>query len=429
MLRDYQILAFNRCKDIINKYDMAYLAGEVRTGKTLVALTVGEYFVNRSIRKRPYVLFITTKKAISSIRKDYKTGKFTYELDVINYEQAHKHVGTPAFIILDEAHKLGGFPKPPKTAKILRDKFANIKALFLSGTPTPESNSQLFHQFWITGERGPWGGYTNFYKWAKDFVIPKKMFIGFGKFVVNYKDTIPDVIKTFKKYRVTMTQKEARFNGKIIEKIHHVPTPSVIMNEMKQIRKHSLSTMLNAIAYTAAKRTQLYHQLSSGTFIDDNGESWIISSFKVSYIKKHFVGRKIVIFYLYVAEGDLLKESFPNWTDDPDVFNKSKDRPFICQIVSGREGINLSTADDIINFNVPWSAVSYQQGIARSQSKDGGDKLVHWLFSKTGFEQEVYNTVINKKNFTSQHFNENKFFNQEAFKESTNSQGAVKEWH
>ena len=42
----------------------------------------------------------------------------------------------------------------------------------MSGTPAVESYSQLYHQFYISAF-SPFKDYTNFYKWANDFVDKK----------------------------------------------------------------------------------------------------------------------------------------------------------------------------------------------------------------------------------------------------------------
>ena len=63
--RDYQIDIINKGLDILNKYKLLYLSMEVRTGKTLTSLGIcKELNINN-------VLFITKKKAISSIESDY----------------------------------------------------------------------------------------------------------------------------------------------------------------------------------------------------------------------------------------------------------------------------------------------------------------------------------------------------------------------
>jgi hypothetical protein len=61
-----------------------YLAMEVRTGKTLTSLSVAEELGARN------VLFLTKKKAISSIEADNAMLGADYFIHVINYESIHK---------------------------------------------------------------------------------------------------------------------------------------------------------------------------------------------------------------------------------------------------------------------------------------------------------------------------------------------------
>ena len=78
-----------------------------------------------------------------------------YDLTVINYESLHKipEKGWD-MIICDEAHTLGAFPKPSKRAKQVKELVIknNCFVVLLSGTPTPESYSQMYHQ--VYGYRG-----------------------------------------------------------------------------------------------------------------------------------------------------------------------------------------------------------------------------------------------------------------------------------
>ena len=62
--RDYQKDIINKGVDIINQHRFLYLAMEVRTGKTLTSLGIAE-----KIKGVENVLFITKKKAISSIAR------------------------------------------------------------------------------------------------------------------------------------------------------------------------------------------------------------------------------------------------------------------------------------------------------------------------------------------------------------------------
>jgi len=136
--RDYQLDIIDRACEIIDNNRFVYLAMEVRTGKTLTSLGIANKLNCSS------VLFLTKKKAISSIEKDFRALKASYNLLVINYESIHKIPDIKwDLIVCDEAHSMGAFPKPSKRAKQVRDLIykRNPCVIFLSGTPTPESFS------------------------------------------------------------------------------------------------------------------------------------------------------------------------------------------------------------------------------------------------------------------------------------------------
>jgi len=96
---------------------------EVRTGKTLTALGVADRLGIKNL------LFVTKKIAIGSIEADYKKLKPNYDLVVINYESLHKVEGKFDFVVLDEAHTLGAYPKPSNRAKLVRDIISKLLCL------------------------------------------------------------------------------------------------------------------------------------------------------------------------------------------------------------------------------------------------------------------------------------------------------------
>ena len=65
-LRDYQIEISNKAFKILTELKIVYLAMEVRTGKTLTSFEIAKLYGAKN------VLFLTKKKAISSIENDYK---------------------------------------------------------------------------------------------------------------------------------------------------------------------------------------------------------------------------------------------------------------------------------------------------------------------------------------------------------------------
>ena len=78
-LRDYQEKIKNEGLKIIRQHRLLYLSMEVRTGKTLTSLSIAQELGVDN------VLFITKKKAISSINDDYdKLCPHNFSLFIIN---------------------------------------------------------------------------------------------------------------------------------------------------------------------------------------------------------------------------------------------------------------------------------------------------------------------------------------------------------
>ena len=75
--RKYQQEIIEKAIKVCAKYNFVYLAMEVRTGKTLTAFGIAEKLNFAS------VLFVTKKKAISSIQNDYDRLKPNFDLEII----------------------------------------------------------------------------------------------------------------------------------------------------------------------------------------------------------------------------------------------------------------------------------------------------------------------------------------------------------
>ena len=404
-LRDYQEKIVNDGYDKLLRLNMVYLSMEVRTGKTLTALSLADKFTNKK-----GVLFVTKKKAIASIENDYKLLNAGYEITVINYESLHKVEGDFDIIIVDEAHSVGTYPKPSKRYKDLKvivNRHVYTKLIFLSGTPSPESYSQLFHQFRLLDRFSPFRDYVNFYKWAKVYVNVELKNLGYAK-VNDYSGAKKeDIMNVLNKYFISYTQVEAGFNQTVNEHVLEVKMKPITYNLVKRLKKDLLIEGKNEVvlADTSVKLQQKIHQLSSGTIKFESGSSTIIDDSKALFIKKNFEGKKIAIFYIFKEEFNLLKECFPNFTDSPEEFNESNDKVFLGQIRSSREGVNLSTADALIYYNIEFSALSYIQGKDRMTSKERTkDNDVYFIFAKGGIERHIYSRVSNKLDFTNNYF-------------------------
>lgn len=401
-LRDYQIKISNEASEILERKKLVALFMEVRTGKTLTALQVCKNVnANR-------VLFITKKKAFSSIEKDYENFKFKYDITIVNRESLHV-IESNDFdvIIIDEVHGYTSYPKPSKYYKDIKQRFGNLPMIMLSGTPTPESYSQFYHLFTLSNHH-PFNDYKNFYKWANEYVNIKQKRLGYAT-VNDYSDANKkDFWHLCRYYILTYTQSEAGFTSNVNEMILEVEMQPITYKIIDKLKKDlvvtSSTTGKSIVADTAVKLQQKIHQLSSGTIKFEDGTTQIIDNSKALFIQQKFAEYKIAIFYNFVAELEMLKQTFGNkLTTDLDEFNTT-DKWIALQIVSGREGISLAKADALVMFNIQFSAVSYFQSKDRLTTKDRLVNNVFWIFSKDGIEQNIYNAVSKKLDYTNSIF-------------------------
>ena len=398
-LRDYQIENSNKATEILKEKNIVVLNMEVRTGKTLTALQTCK---NINAKK---VLFITKIKAFSSIKNDYNDFGYTFDITIINKESIHKIESNDFDVIVcDESHGLfSTFPKPNNFAKIYKKRFSKIKMILMTGTFTPESYSQIYHQFWVS-DYSPFKKYSNFYKWAKDFVNVKQVQLGYA--VVNdYSDAYQQLIKKHTdSYIINFTQLEAGFTTNVKETVLEVEMNKSTYNVISKLKRDkfiiSPTTSKEIIADTGVKMMQKLHQLYSGTIKFEDESSMILDYSKAIFIKEHFKNKQIAIFYKFKQELSMLKDIFKDeLTTDLDEFNTTN-KNIAYQFVSGREGINLSKASFLVALNIDFSATTYFQFKDRLSTIDRKENQLYWIFSKNGIERKIYKSVLDKKNFT-----------------------------
>lgn len=400
--RNYQQKIIEKSREVIQKYGFIYLAMEVRTGKTLTALGIARACGFRN------VVFLTKKKAISSIQADYEMLNPNYKFNVVNYESMHKlEIGRCDFLILDEAHGMGAFPKPSKRAKDVRNfiRKYNSCVCLMSGTPTPESYSQMYHQVYGIPSN-PFNQFKNFYDFASQFVKVSRKKIN-SMYINDYSNGLMSIVRAMQPYTITYTQREAGFKNKIDEEVLEVKLKPETYKLAKTLQRDAVVEGKEELilADTAVKMMQKLHQIYSGTIIFESGESMVLDTSKAEYIKEKFKGKKIGIFYKFRAELKALKEVFgkENLTTELSEFNTTN-KSIALQIVSGREGISLRKADALVYYNIDFSATSYWQSRDRMTTKNRTESKVYWLFSEGGIEKKIYKAVTKKKDYTVNHF-------------------------
>lgn len=404
-LRPYQqAIVEKTCKLLRDAPRFAYLSMEVRTGKTLTALSALD-----CVGGVTTVLFVTKKKAIGGIQKDYKALAPSYRCEFINYESLHKvDIDKIDAVVFDEAHGMGAFPKPSNRAKEARDLVFkhNPYVIFLSGTPSPESYSQLYHQMWVLGGRSPFSE-SAFYKWAHSYVkIWERMINGFR--VHDYSNGIQEkIMAEVKPYMISYTQNEAGFTSKVNEYVLKVRMSDTTYRIADKLKRDLLFEGKDDVilADTPVKLMQKLHQIYSGTVILESGKSIVLDKTKAEFIKERFAGKRIAVFYKFQEELKCLLSVFQeDMTTDLGKFHAGECNNFAIQIVTGREGISLKEADFLVYYNIDFSATSYWQSRDRLTTMDRLENNVYWIFAEDGIEEKIYKVVQQKKPYTVSHF-------------------------
>ncbi len=400
--RDYQLNIIEKGLKVLKNKKLLYLSMEVRTGKTLTSLGICEKL------KVENVLFITKKKAISSISSDYdKMCPVNFTMFTINYESIHKIPDIKwDVIICDEAHSMGAFPKPSKRAKTVKELIQDHQpyVILMSGTPTPESFSQMYHQ--VYGVPGnPFSKYRSFYKFAGEYVrVVQKKINGYN--INDYSNGLTEIIEEMKPYTISYSQKEAGFKSTINEKVLLVPISQKVTDMISVLRKDLVYEIDGEyiLGDTAVKLMTKMHQMYSGTVKFESGKRVVLDLSKANFIKEKFDGQKIGIFYKFQAELIALREVFGDSLCTTLEEFDSTDKNIALQIVSGREGISLRKADFLVYYNIDFSATSYWQSRDRMTTKERMHNNIYWIFSEKGIEKMIYKAVNSKKDYTLRHF-------------------------
>ena len=400
--RDYQKDIITKGTEMLFSYGFLYLAMEVRTGKTLTSLGICEQLNVEN------VLFLTKKKAMSSIMDDFDMlCPSNYCLFTINYESMHKIPNIRwDVIICDEAHSMGAFPKPSKRAKDVKNLIQKHDpyVILMSGTPTPESYSQMYHQVYAI-HNNPFSRYSSFYKFANDWVNVKQRKIN-GNFINDYSQGRDSITKAMSHYTINYSQKQAGFEVDTREHILRVTLEDKTYALAKRLSKDLVVEGKEEVilADTAVKLMMKLHQIYSGTIKFESGNSMVIDMTKANFIKERFKGNKIGIFYKFTAELKAIKEAYGDGITTELSEFESTDKSIALQIVSGREGISLRQADALVYYNIDFSATSYWQSRDRMTTRDRLESDVYWIFSERGIEDDIYKAVSKKKTYTVNYF-------------------------
>jgi len=388
LLSDYQASKLKEAKRIFNRHNFVLINGQMRTGKTFLAM---------DIVKDLRALVITKKRVIGDIQENIdlmlENGYEFRKYEIANYESLHKKKPEDYDVIIaDEYHNVGYIQKQSKKYKMYKSFVGTKPVIALTGTVFSETFATAYSlcPFAFPGCR-------NFYKWHHEYGIPKTKYLK-GLTVPDYRFVqIDKVMDRLMKYTVSMDQVNAGFKGKVVDKVWNVPLDAKQAKYINMLRKDKMINEFNYIADTSAKEFLAICQIQSGTLKLDNDTSINISSRKCNLINTYFINKgikKLVILYRYKQEREFLKCYFTT-TDDHKKFKEMERGIFIGQFRSCMEGIKLDTADDIIFYSMPWSNLEYLQARQRIMNKSKIKATCHLLLA--GMEDKIYDTVVNRK--------------------------------
>jgi hypothetical protein len=263
----------------------------------------------------------------------------------------------------------------------------------------------MYHQVYGI-ENSPFKKYKNFYGFARDYVnISTKRINGYE--IKDYGGGVQHILDLMAPYTISYTQQEAGFVVETTENVLEVQMQPETYEIIRKLRKYCVVEGKNEtiLGDTAVKMMTKVHQLCSGTVKFESGKSMVVDTTKAEFIKQHFAGRKIGIFYKFKEELSALRSVFGegNITDSLDEFNAGC-RVIALQIVSGREGISLRNAQALVYYNIDFSATSYWQSKDRMTTMERLKNDVYWVFAKGGIESQIYKAVTKKKDYTLSHF-------------------------
>jgi hypothetical protein len=334
---------------------------------------------------------------------DYVEFGHDFVIEIINDESMHKaQMTNPDLIIHDEHHRFGAFPKPGLYTKMYKKMYSHLPMIFLSGTPCPESYSQMYHQFWVS-DHSPFREYKNFYRWADDYVNKFDRVIN-GFKVTDYSSGMElKIMSNVAHLMISFTQSQAGFETSIEEEVLYVDMSEKTKMIVKKLERDLVVEGKDEVILgdTPVKLMQKLHQLWSGTVKFESGNSMTIDITKAEFIKNRWHDKKIGVFYKFKEELSALKFVFgKDLTESLEDFDTGHYKVIALQIVSGREGISLKNADYVVFYNIDFSATSYWQARDRMTTMERKFNKVYWIFSAGGIEDKIYKAVKSKKSYT-----------------------------
>lgn len=438
-MHEYQTRLVEKAKHIPN----IGLFMECGLGKTVTALTIiSEHLDKPTLIVAPkriaqtvwaeecknweHLCHIKVGKILGSPKSRLEALRSSSDIYVTNLENIVWLLEQPEakkfrYLILDESSRW----KDPSTKrfKALKKYLKQFdRKILLSGTPSPQSLSDLWSQVGILdlgqrletsltkframymdpGQRNRHTGvvYNWVLKQGADKIIKQKISdICFSLKAEDYLQ-LPDLTKLY----------------------HKIELDSEIKVKYNEIKKSCVLQIGDSeiTAATAASLTNKLLQFTSGAIYDEEGEWHEVHKAKLEYLESLLeeCSSPTLVFYHFKHSLKRIQEAFPqaHVLDDSNIqaWRDGKIRLLLAHPQSGGIGINLQcNAGDTAQtvwYDLPWSSENYIQANARIY-RQGQEKpvIIHHLCIERTIDEQVVNVLEGKINLQDALMNDLKF--------------------
>ena len=298
-----QIQLARKAAKILEKFNIAYINSQERTGKTIPTLIVADELPVHNV-------LIIVKAANFDVWEGVLR-KYTKDLDpwftLTTFGKAKHYVDRDFdMVIIDEAHNvISAFPTPGINYKFIRKITLKVPyLLLLSASPHGNSYAQLFHQFWLS-KHTPWPTKktykgTGFYEWFNKYGIPDLQWAHGGRRIIKYNKIKHSKIKdVLEKYFVGYTRQELGFEYEPQDVVHKVELSSDTMKILRKMTKDRYitskdikSSYAESWEYEMISHTRMLHgmyQVEGGTLkLGDESSVLLPNTEKIEWILDKF---------------------------------------------------------------------------------------------------------------------------------------------
>ncbi len=410
------------------------LFAEMGLGKSCVALTAADYFLNDTC-EISRVLIIAPKKVaesvwsqegakwdhlkhlrfslvLGSVSERKKALHEKADIYVINRENVPWLVSSAQgkwrfdMVIVDESSSFKAHDS--KRFRALKAVLSVVKRIIiLTGTPMPNSILDLWSQIYLL-DRGKRLG-DNFSRFRERFFEkdPYRQFVwNLRKNVENIDGLISDICISLKNEDYI----------KLPERIENIIEIKLTAEEQKKYDKFEkdeilfLSDEQDITAINAAALTNKLLQFANGAVYDDNHNYHEVHTQKLDYLEEIVEcanGKPVFIFYVFRHDLFRIMERLKKYkpqilkTDQQvQAWNREEIPVLLAHPASAGHGLNLQGGGDIlVFFGLSWDLDFLLQGSARFM-RQGRVKplIIHYLLTANTMDMEVYKVLQLKEN-------------------------------